>query len=148
MLLAYLRSDAYTDDLENGVGICLTGNPAIRSDLLALVAKGLALNNRSTWFCSVHYLVQMLDNGTDEDKAKLGKHGNLFVDWFEKDFGNGECPYTYMQRAEVEEFLSARHRAGLATSFAATTAWNKLRWWSRDFIAFFEPKIVNIYIAS
>lgn len=144
--LAYLNSGAYAKDYEDGKGVNLTGNAAVRTDLLALFAKTYALGRRATWYCSLHYLVTALDFGTDDDRAKLMRTKFLFVDWFEKDFGSDACPYTPLQRTIVEEFLATRSRNGTVTHFSSCAEWDKLRWWSSDFRGLLKDKIVDIRV--
>jgi hypothetical protein len=145
--LDYIASAAYVYDQANGIGICMTGNAALRGNLFPFIAKPFALARRSTWYCSVHSLQYLLEAGSDETRIHLANCETLFLDWFEKDFGNEGCPYTYTQRADIEQFLVTRLRSGFITNFSARAPWMQLKWWSRDLLEVFEPKIVDIQVS-
>lgn len=134
-LFSYLGSPARAEDLGNGIGLALYGSPEVRSDVFALVAKGHAAAGQSVMLITTHALLYFMD--TDADKRReLSKVKHLFLEGFEKDFAQGaECPYTYYQQIEVEEFLQSRRDAGLINNFSVHNRWTAVKWWSRDFIA-------------
>lgn len=134
-LFAYLNSDLYGNDTQEGRGICLYGDAALRSDLLALIAKGHAAAGRSTMFLTVHALLYFIEHD-QEKRTELAKVKNLFIDGFERMFTKEyDCPYTFYQQVEIEEFLTGRRNSGLINNFNTHHAWSSVRWWSRDFIA-------------
>jgi hypothetical protein len=143
ILFDYLGSDAYASDVAAGRGVCLSGDPAIRSDLLALMAKATAIAGRSTVLISLHLLVSVLETN-EERRAFIQRCDFLMLDWFEREFRTDEAPYTYSQISEVEDFLVARANAARVTNFTACRRFDQLKWWSRDFLGMMEPKVVDI----
>jgi hypothetical protein len=144
-LFDYLGSSAYAQDLSDGKGVCLSGNPAIRSDLLALMAKPAALEGRSTSLISLHGLVPTIENNP-ERREFIQRAEFVFIDLFEREFHGDGCPYTYHQRVDVEDFLLSRMHSGKATHFAASSRWNQLKWWSKDFVGLMQPKVQDIVV--
>lgn len=147
LLFDYLDSEAWQEDRAKGKVICLSGNPAIRTELLQLIAKGIALAGNSAYYVTLHQLIFMLED--DDGRRKLDRVDYVFVDQFEKDFGAGGCPYTFYQRASVEDFLSRRKaEEAKATFFATAKAWASGEWWSRDFVSEFSPMITDIILPA
>lgn len=145
ILLDYLGSDAYASDLLDGRGVCLSGDPTVRSDLLAMMAKPAAIEGRSTVLISLHSLVPVLEHN-EERRALIHRADFVFIDWFEREFKSDECPYTLKELSNVEDFLASRMHQGRATHFAACRRWPQLKWYSRDFIGLMEPKVNDIVL--
>jgi hypothetical protein len=143
ILFDYLGTDAYASDLLEGRGVCLSGDPTIRSDLLALMAKSPAIEGRSTVLISLHSLLPVIENN-EERRAFIHRADFVMVDHFEREFRSDECPYNYHQLSTIEDFLLSRMQAGKATHFAACRRWTQLKWFSRDFIGQMEPKVIDI----
>jgi hypothetical protein len=144
-LFDYLGSSAYADDLSDGKGVCLSGDPAIRSDLLALMAKAPALAGRSTSLISLHSLVPAIENNPERRDFIL-RAEFVFIDWFEREFKNDTPPYSYHQLCDVEDFLASRMHGGRATHFSASNRWGQLKWWSKDFLGLMQPKVQDIVL--
>lgn len=144
-LFDYLGSSAYASDLSDGRGVCLSGDPTIRSDLLAMMAKPAAFEGRPTALISLHALVPVLEHN-QERRDFIARTEFLFVDWFEREFNSETSPYSYNQLCDVEDFLAARMHSGRATHFAACRRWGQLKWWSRDFIGLMQPKVIDIVV--
>jgi hypothetical protein len=133
-LFDYLSSDQFRQDLTNNVGVCLSGNPAVRYDVFGIMAKPFAIEGRSVFYCTVNQLVFYLEHD-DERRKFLTRCRYLFINDFEKDHKTQpDNPYTPRERMEVEEFLRFRTEVGLLTNYSATRQWSGLRWWSPDFL--------------
>lgn len=144
-LFDYLASPAYAEDLSEGKGVCLSGDPSIRSDLLAMMAKPAAFEGRPTSLISLHSLVPILEH-SPEKREFIMRAEFVFVDWFEREFTNATSPYSYHQICDVEDFLSTRMHAGRVTHFSACRRWNQLAWWSKDFLGLMQPKVQDIVL--
>ena len=143
-LFDYLESDARSDDIANGIGIALYGNPAIRTDVFGMVAKGHAAAAQSVQLLSVHRLLYFMEHD-DERKRECAKVKHLFVDGFEKEFTtDATSPYTYYQQIEIEEFLQSRRDAGLLNHYSVSNKWSAVKWWTREFIAAQGAAVVEI----
>lgn len=144
--LDYIRSQAYLADVQAGRGFNLAGTDPVRSDVLLLAAKGHALNGAGVWFCSLHYLIHKLGSATEDERTQLHKYQYLFVDFFEKQFGDQGCPYTLHERMIVEEFITRRFRDGFITSFTSSAPILSLTWWSRELLAQIAQQTQDIVI--
>lgn len=100
-----------------------------------MVAKAHAAAGHSVQLLTTHTLQHFIS--TDADRRKeLAKIKHLFLEGFEKDFAQGgECPYTYYQQIEIEEFLQSRRDAGLINNYSVVNQWSSVKWWTREFIA-------------
>lgn len=134
-LFAYVDSAAYAADTAANRGLCVHGDAAHRTDAFGLIAKGLAAAGQPVQYLTVHALLYFIENDA-ERRAQLAKTRHLFIDGFEKEFTKDyDCPYTFYQQTEVEEFLESRRNAGLINNYSTRNRWSALRWWSRDFIS-------------
>lgn len=141
----YLDSDLSDNDTGNGIGVHLFGNSELRSDCLAILCKGFALGGVSAQYLSLAQLVGILENDTERRKP-LVRCDHLFIDWFEKDFRSAEAPYTFYQRAMVEDFLQTRVRGEKVNHYSTAASWDSLKWWSADFTGYTKPYIRSIAI--
>lgn len=145
ILFDYLGSPAYAEDLAEGKGICLSGNPAVRSDLLAMMAKGSALAGRSTVLVSLHQLVPLIANN-EERRNFITRADFVYVDWFEREFRDNACPYTFSELCDVEDFIVGRSHGNRATNFASCKRWEQLSWFSRDFLGAMSDHVIDIVL--
>lgn len=121
-------------------GVYIHGDPAYNNLLLMWTARALALGNGSVHFVSLGHLVGVVEAAGDK-YGQLSRVRHLFVESFEVT-RPPECPFTPYERNLVQRFLIARQRVGLNNHFAASPAFDDLKWWSDDFVG--ELKQVTI----
>ncbi len=147
-LRAYLGSDSFKDDQENGRGINIYGPASTRSDALMLVAKMFVFSASSTYFTTVNQCLSALE-GNGEFRSTLDRIDNLFIDFFERDFKAADGrPYSFYQLVQIEDFLIRRFQSGRVTMFGSHCAWMAQKWYSRDFLSTLEANVIDIQVGK
>jgi len=142
----YIASEVFRDDLDEGRGLVVWGDAAIRGDLLSIACKAFALSGISTHYVTLHQLVGILTADETERRAPLARCDHLFVDWFEQAFPGDECPYTTRERAIVQEFLNGRIKGDKHNHYATNRDWQHLKWWSADFLGQHQPRTRSVNV--
>ena len=141
----YVNSGQLATDHSSGIGLNLYGNASKKSDALMLVAKMHAVGGVSSYYVTGNQLFRIVNNATDE-LAAIRRVSSLFIDWFERDFGSDERPYTLRDIICVEDFLGSRRDSGHTTHFGSHGLWNRLKWYSKDFLASYAANVVDMRV--
>lgn len=129
-----LRDHIITDDFKRSMeGLAICGNAAYRLRALPVLTKELVLLQYSVRLVSLRDLTYML-NTDSEDLLGYDRVEMMCVDWFQTD--SEECPYTWSERNNVEQFLIDRVEIGLRVSITSHFKLSNMPWWSGNFKEF------------
>lgn len=137
----------FKDDLVKGAGIFINGDSDIRVPFFNTLAKEIVLlKPGKVVLVSMRKLVNaIIHNDYEERKNYIQSRVLMLKNFYD---ASVECPYTYMERSLVEDFLGDRVEENKSmTVYSSCAPLESASWWSRDFRKQITlNSIVNFYV--